>query len=130
MMKIVGFAFGAAAGLVAAAWLYGGATSGPGFTARDAVAQEGAAPRKDGAPPFKLSGEPAPPAAGDPPREADASAPNRATAPGGGAAPAFNTGGNADVDAGAGPNWGLGFGLGGPTNGQSTDKRGEPNRPK
>lgn len=120
MMKIVGFVFGAAAGLVVAAWLYGGTTWGPGFTAREGTSQE------EGASQFKLSGEPAPPAASEnSPREA-----SDASAPSGAATPAFNTGGNPDVDAGAGPNWGLGFGLGRTTNGLSTEKRGELNRPK
>ena len=117
MLKLVRFIFGAVAGLVAAAWFFGGSTWGPGFTAKEAAAARGM-----GAPLFKLSsespadkptGEPAPPAGVPPPRPtADASPPAGAATTNGAAAPPFNTGGNPNVEPGAGPNWGLGYGVG------------------
>ena len=99
MLKIVGFIFGAIAGLVAAAGLYGGSTWGPGFAAKATTAP------KESLPPYKLSGASAPSAASEiPPREAtEQAAPGEAQAPGSPAAPAFNTGGNPNVDIGAGP---------------------------
>jgi hypothetical protein len=123
MPRIVGFIFGAVAGLLAAAWLYGGSTWGPGFAAKEA-SQELDAPQ------FKLSSEQPPVAAPSPPRKApDESAPASAETPSAPPAPAFNTGGNPSIDVAAGPNWGLGFGLGRTTTG-SADKSGDANRVK
>jgi hypothetical protein len=116
MPKLVGFIFGAIAGLVAAAWFYGGSTWGPGFAAKEAVTLG------IGAPQFKLSSEPpaanptgetAAAASAAPPRPASgASPPASAETTNGAAPPPFNTGGNPNVEIGAGPNWGLGYGVG------------------
>src|SRR5258708_3127455 len=118
MLKIVGLVFGAATGLVVAAWLYGGSTRGPGFAPKEASLQ------KENLPQFKLSSAPAPTRAGEapPPAATEETPPGEAPAPASAPAPVFNTGGNPNVDAGAGPNWGLGFGLGRTTNGMSNGK--------
>lgn len=117
MSKIVGFIFGAVAGLVVAAWLYGGSTWGPGFAAKETA-------QKETPPQFKLSGEPVPAEASETRlREtSEQSAPSDAKAPDTVPAPAFNTGGNPNVNVGAGPNWGLGFRLGRTTNGTGNQK--------
>jgi hypothetical protein len=115
MPKLVGFIFGALAGLIGAAGLFGGSTWGPGFTAKEAATQG------SGAPQFKLSsetpaarptGDPAPSANAAPPQPTSDQSPPNAQSTNGAAPAPFNTGGNPDVEVGAGPNWGLGLRLG------------------